>query len=239
MASSESQACSLGNTWSFLPSKESTNYMRLCHLIVTICTSVLRCILDRYVPPAELPGALSRNMWILTQTPLNKQQKAVLFPKGQPAKVISSKQFDISLLYILLRNITGIKEHSRGLGKTPEDGDISLSACIEKLRFSKNNLNSHTVTCEVSNEAFNDIWSELRSIVDIIERSELSGTSFVLNIDELLNADLDPDKSAEYSKELKRMKLEEHETKEMIQYMDSKKPFDCSRISLSIVCIYL
>ena len=152
-------------------------------------------------------------------------------PKGQPAKVISSTQFDISLLYILLRNIAGIREHSRGWGKTPEVGDISLSACIEKIRFSKNNLHSHSVACEFSDEDFNYIWSELRSIVEVIERSELSGTSFVLNIDELLNADLDPDKSAEYAKELSRMKLEERETREMIQYVDSKKPFDCFRIS--------
>ena len=208
---------------SFMPFMESTNYMRLCHLIVTVCTYVLRCVLDKYVP--DLPGALRKNIWILSQCSLSKQQKALLFPKGQPANVISSKQLDISLLYILLRNIAGIKEHSRGWGKTPEDGDISLSACIEKIRFSKNNLHSHSVSCEVSDEAFNDIWSELRSIVEVIERSELSGTLFVLNIDELLNADLDPDKSAEYSKELSRMKLEENETREMIQYMDSKNSF--------------
>ena len=194
--------------------------MRLCHLIVTVCTHVLRCVLDKYVP--DLPGALRKNMWILTQCSLNKQQKALLFPKGQPAKVICSKQFDISLLYILLRNIAGIKEHSRGWGKTPEVGDISLSACIEKIRFSKNNLNSHLVACEVSNEVFNDIWYELRSIVDVIERSEFSGTSFVLNIDELLNADLDPDKSVD-------------ETKEMIQLMGSKKSFYCLRLFKSSV----
>ena len=195
--------------------------MRLCHLIVTVCTHVLRCVLDKYVP--DLPGALRRNMWILTQCSLNKQQKALLYPKGQPAKVISSKHFDISLLYILLRNIAGIKEHSRGWGKTPTDGDMSLSACIENIRISKNNLNSHSVGCEVSDDDFNGIWYDLRSIVEVIERSELSGTSFVLNIDQLLNAYLDLDKSAEYSKELKRMKLEDQETKEMIQLVGCKK----------------
>ena len=204
MASQEGITSPVEDTPSFMPCKESTNYIRLCHLIVTVCTHVLRCVLDKYVP--HLPGALRKNMWILTQCSLNKQQKALLYPKGQPATVISSKQFDISLLYSLLRNIAGIKEHSRGWGKTPKDGDISLSACIEKIRFSKNNMNSHSVVCEVSNEAFNDIWSELRSIVEVIERSELSGTSFVQNIDELLNADSDPAKSAEYSKELKKMK---------------------------------
>ena len=83
---------------------------------------------------------------------------------------------------------------------------------------------------EVSNASFNDIWSKLRSIVEVIERSELSGTSFVQNIDELLNADLDPDKSSEYSNELERMELEEHETRKMIQLMESMN-LCCSSIS--------
>ena len=137
MASPNGNASPVEDTPSFMPCKESSNYMRLCHLIVTVCTHVLRCVLDKHVP--DLYCALHKHMWILTQCSLNKQQKALLYPKGQPAKVISSKQFDISLLYILLRNIAGIKEHSRGWGKTPTDGDMSLSACIEKIRFSKNN----------------------------------------------------------------------------------------------------
>ena len=223
MESCEGPAISSVNNASYRPCKESTNYMRLCHLIMTICTNALRCILDKYIPPSDLPDTLRENMWILTQTPLNKQQKALLYPKGQPAKVISIKQFDISLLYILLRNITGIKEHRRGWGKTPEEGDISLSACIERIRLCKNNLNGHAVTSEVSNKYFNDVWSELRSIVEAIETNELSGTSFVQSIDELLDADLDPDKSAGYAEELKKMEREEYETKKMMHSMKCKK----------------
>ena len=55
-----------------------------------------------------------------------------------------------------------------------------------------------------------------------MERRELSGTTFVHNIDELLTADLDPEKSAEYAEELKRMRLEEYETKKM-KHSDSMR----------------
>ena len=129
MASAEDYTPSpVVNTPSFMPCKESTNYMRLCQLIITICTDVLRCVLDKYIAPSDLPSVLRQNIWILTQCPMSKQQRTLLYPKGQPARVISSKQFDISLMYILLRNITEIKEHSRGWGKTPKEGDRSLSA---------------------------------------------------------------------------------------------------------------
>ena len=63
---------------------------------------------------------------------------------------------------------------------------------------------------KVLDDDFKVIWSELRSIVHVIERSELSGTSFVHSIDELLGADLDPEKSLEYAEELKRMQMEEY-----------------------------
>ena len=222
MASYKSQTTSLVNkASSYLPSKESTNYMRLCHLIITICTDVMRCVLDKYIPPSDLPSALRKNIWILKQCPLNKEQKALLYPKGRSAKVISSKQLDISLLYILLRNISGIKEHRRGWGKDPESSDKSLSACIENIRLFKNLLNGHSVCAEVSDKEFKDMWSKLRSIVDVIEANELSGTSFVQNIDELLKANLDPMKSAEYAEKVNRMRLEEYEIKEMIHSLRS------------------
>ena len=76
------------------------------------------------------------------------------------------------------------------------------------------------MACEVSNEAFNEIWSELRFIVEVIERSELS--AFVLNIDELLNADLDPDKSAEYSIE-------------HVEYNTNLKRFFCSKCEYNLI----
>ena len=228
---------------SFMPCRETTNYMRLCHLIVTVCTYVLRCVLDKYIHPSDLPEALRQNMWILTQCPLNKQQKALLFPKGQPATVISSKQFDISLLYVLLRSIAGIKKHRRGWGKTPEEGDISLAACIERIRISKNTLNGHSVTCQVSDDDFKVIWFELRSLVENIERRQLSGTSFVRYIDELLTADLDPEKSAEYAEELKRMRLEEYETKKMKHSDSMRSKFTLVWMLVRglyfIMCIYL
>ena len=201
--------------------------MRMCQLIVTICADVLRHVLDKYIPPANLPSALQNAQSSLTARggPLNKQQKNLLYPRGTPAKTISSTDFDISLLYILLRNVAGIAAHSNGWGDTPKTGDNCLSACIEIIRISRNEVNGHNLTGQITDDDFNYQWSVLRSAIEKIETNELSGTSFVKCVDELLVVDLNPVKSAEYTSEILRMEIEEYEMKEMMYAMKGKLDF--------------
>ena len=215
---------SAGPSASYLPNKESANYMRLCQLIVTICTDVLRYILDKYITPSNLQSTLNKNKCLLTGSGchLSKQQKAIMFPKGLTSPAVSSKEFDVSLLYTLLRNIAGITQHSNGWGNTPKTGDNSLSACIETIRIARNNLNGHCLTGKILDADFNTIWSTLRSVVEEMETNELSGTTFVEAIDELYDADLDPVKTEEYIEEIKRMELEEYEVKRMLHSMKGK-----------------
>ena len=206
---------------SYLPSKESTNYMRLCQLIVTICTDILRCILDKYISPSNLQSTLNLHKGLLTGPGchLSKQQKAILFPRGPIPTVVSSKDFDISLLYTLLRNIAGIPPHGNGWGNNPTTGDTSLCACIEIIRSSRNNLNGHNLTGKICDSDFNDVWSTLKFVVTEIEANELSGTSFVQDINMLHRADMDPVTSQQYIGEIKRMELEEYEIKKFIYSM--------------------
>ena len=192
--------------------------MRLCQLIVTICTDVLRCILDKYIPPSHLKSILNTQKGLLTGQGchLSKQQKAILFPRGPIPIVVSSKDFDISLLYTLLRNIAGIPPHGNGWGNNPTTGDTSLSACIEIIRSSRNNLNGHNLTGKICDSDFNDVWSTLKFVVTEIEANELSGTSFVQDINMLHRADMGPVTSQQYIEEIKRMELEEYEIKKVI-----------------------
>ena len=205
----------------YLPSKESTNYMRLCQLIVTICSDVLRCVLDKYIPPSNLQSTLNKNKCLLTGPGcyLSKQQKAILFPRGPNPTVVSCKDFDMSLLYSLLRNIAGIPSHGNGWGNNPKTGDTSLSACIETIRIARNNLNGHNLTGTIGDSDFNDVWSNLKFTVTEIEANELSGTSFVKDINMLHSADMDPVTSQQYIEEIKRMELEEYEIKKVIYSM--------------------
>ena len=195
--------------------------MRLCQFIVTICTDVLRYVLDKYIMPSNLQSTLILHKGLLTGPGchLSKQQKAILFPKGLNHVVVSSKDFDISLLYTLLRNIAGIPSHGKGWGNNPTTGDTSLSACIETIRITRNNLNGHNLTGKICDSDFNDVWSTLKLAVTEIENKELTGTSFVKDIDDLHTADMDPVTSQQYIEEIKRMELEEYEIKKVIYSM--------------------
>ena len=193
---------------------------------------MLRYVLDKYIPPSNLSAAIGKHMRILKgqRCPLNKQQKALLFPNGQPATALSSKGFDVSLLYTLLRNICNFKPHSKGWGHNPAAGDKSLSACIETIRISKNELNSNSITGEISDLDFKDIWKNLRCTIEEIELNELSGTSFVQYVDNLFLANLDPEKSSAFVAEINRMMMEECEIKDML--------LDMKGIELKFICIH-
>ena len=133
--------------------------------------------------------------------------------------MVSSKDFDVSLMYTLLRNISGIPPHGNGWGNNPTTGDNSLSACIETIRITRNNLNGHNLTGKICDSDFNDLWSTLKTVVNTLQTNELPGTSFVHELDQLHDADLDPVKSEEYTREIKRMELEEFEVKQLIYSM--------------------
>lgn len=45
----------------FMPRKATENFARLCQLIMTICSDLLRDVLSRYIKPADLRSELDNN----------------------------------------------------------------------------------------------------------------------------------------------------------------------------------
>lgn len=54
------------------------------------------------------------------------------------------EDFEISLLYTILRNICGIPEHENGWGDVPLPIDKSVSANIERIRLKRNKYGHST-----------------------------------------------------------------------------------------------
>ena len=88
-------------------SVERTNGAKLSRLLIDGGTTVLRNVLDRYHPPANLAASLKANYLTLdslkTRRVLNKPQWDLLFPPGGATP--DSKTFDITLLFLVLTNI--------------------------------------------------------------------------------------------------------------------------------------
>ena len=85
--------------------KETTNYARLCRVIVDVSTCALRDCFDTICSPPTLHTVLTASQATLqslrSRRIINATQWGKLFP-AVPASV-SSRDFDITLLMILLR----------------------------------------------------------------------------------------------------------------------------------------
>ena len=91
--------------------------MKLNTLLINRGTAALRRIFDRYVPPPQLLKFLNRKKpdirKLNREGKINKSHWDKLYPApavGTPA----SKHFDISLLYVLLRNVCGMPAPATG-----------------------------------------------------------------------------------------------------------------------------
>lgn len=93
---------------------------------------------------------------------------------------------DISVIYIILRNICKIPDHKKGWGNAPLKGDTSLAACIERIRLQRNSLTGHSTNGMVEDVEFQNIWAELRNAIVDIEKQLTGGESYQRHVDALL-----------------------------------------------------
>lgn len=173
----------------FNPSKSTVNYLRLCLLITTICSDLLRDILSRYIKPADLQSELNKNRTKLENI-MNAQQKEEIYDKTG-ARLSTAKSLDISVLYILLRNICNIPKHVNGWGKTPQIGDNSIAACIERIRIYRNSISAHTSNGRIEEMEFKDYWSELQKAVIQIENQMIGGDLYERGVKFLYSCNID------------------------------------------------
>ena len=124
-------------TWPF--SRETANYTRLCRLLVGAGSQVLRETFDRIHPPRGLDTVLATTPVHLKLQSL--QKKKVLNPlqwdKLYPVikTSVSSKNFDITLLMVLLRNICGLTPPATGWDNLPLPTDLSCEAHIARIKY--------------------------------------------------------------------------------------------------------
>lgn len=88
------------------------NFHRLCQLFVTICGELLREVIRLRINDLRLK--LDDYEKVLKHI-CNASQRKILYPKSED-KQTDLKDMDVSLLYILLRNICGIPAPKNGWG---------------------------------------------------------------------------------------------------------------------------
>ena len=145
--------------------KETTNYARLCRVLVDVGTCALRDCFDSICTPPTLHTVLAASKPALqslrSRRIINATQWGKLFP-AIPASV-SSKHFDITLLMTLLRNICGLTHPQTGWDVLPATTDQSREADIARIKYFRNTVYAHAEHASVDDATFDTHWKEIRN----------------------------------------------------------------------------
>ncbi|KAK3092981.1 hypothetical protein FSP39_009624 [Pinctada imbricata] len=138
---------------SYASTPETTNANRAGRILLDPCTDQLRDVLRQRVPPANFHYVITRNRSNLPR--LTQPQRDLILPRsGQYSGDYSD--MDVSLLYLLLRNVCNIPPHNNGWGNLPDMQDSSLSASIDRIRGNRNRI-VHSSTSLLSQTDFNEV----------------------------------------------------------------------------------
>ncbi|XP_068700169.1 NLR family CARD domain-containing protein 3-like [Montipora foliosa] len=204
---------------SFASSKETTNYARLCRLLVDVGTQALRDTFDTMHPPATLPKVLSSahpTLLFLKKKVLNPTQWGKLYPT-HPSSV-SSASFDITLLMVLLRNICSLTPPAStgSWDKLPLPGENSPEANIARIKYYRNQVYAHASQASVDDATFNMLWQDISNALLGLG----SGATYSSAISCLKTECMDPVVEEHYRKLLKEWKIDDESTKEKLESLE-------------------
>ena len=151
-------------------SVEETNGNKLRRLLINGGTTVLRNTFDYYHPPANLVADLSSKSIHSILTKLRRKnilkdsQWDKLFPPPGGG-TSNSINFDITLLFLLLRNICGLSPPLSGWDKMPPASDTSIEANLARIKYYRNELYGHVATTGIPTPVFDVKWREVSSVL--------------------------------------------------------------------------
>ncbi|KAL9984426.1 hypothetical protein ACROYT_G006715 [Oculina patagonica] len=193
--------------------KETTNYARLCRLLVDVGTQALRDTFDAIHAPANLHTVLAGNKTTLqslrARKIINPTQWGKLFP-AIPISV-STAHFDTTLLMVLLRNVCGLPSPATGWDTLPAVTDVSREADIARVKYFRNTVYGHAEQATVDDATFNTNWQDIR---DTLVR--LGGVQYRAAIDNLETECMDLEIEDHYRELLSQWKKDEDNVKDKL-----------------------
>lgn len=144
--------------------EETINYARLAVIILGPCTDVLRNVLIKEKPPADLINEINKYITEKKKPKINQSNQKLIY-----GHCGNYSEFDIPLLYFLFRNISSIPSHANKWGNNPEQSDRSVSANIERIRLIRNNY-FHVNHPSISKSDFVQEWRNIFQIVQELEQ---------------------------------------------------------------------
>lgn len=179
------------------PNNEKNNYIRLSMLLVDIGTDVLRLVFDSIHPPSTLHAVLNSSrvhsdlQRLRTNRVLYTSQWETLYPPiGGSA--VTSNNFDITLLFLLLRNICNLIPPLTGWTNDPSPTDHTMAADLVRIKKYRNEIYAHKARMALSEHEFQYLWTETEAA--LIRLGRACTVDFTPRIQRLRVEALDADK---------------------------------------------
>ena len=138
------------------------NFQRISRLLICGGTTLLREIFDLICPPSNLPTILKHPATEkqLKAAKLTKPQWDCLYPS--PGVYGKSTDFDVTLLFRLLRTICNLTPPATGWDALPTSTDHSLAADLARIKYYRNSVYGHVnQNMEISADDFLWLWQDL------------------------------------------------------------------------------
>ena len=197
------------------------NFQRLTRLLICGGTSLLREIFDHHCPPSHLPTRLRNPATedLLNRAKLTKPQRDCLYPS--PGVYGESKDFDLTLLFKLLRTICGLTPPPTGWDAPPVASDLSLTADLVRIKNFRNTVYGHVHHMEITDDDFNSLWDYIKQTLLRIAGQISSESNWHEAINNLLTAPLTKEDEKNVQ-ELKRWYEEDVEVKKSLDDLKVK-----------------
>lgn len=161
--------------------KEGQNFIRFIKICLDVLKLPLVDILASEIQPADLYNKIQVSGLLLNgKNKLASMQLTICYLP--PPAIPDYSNFDVTLLYTLIRNLCPSLEPTKGWGKDPVDADIQIGDDIERLRIFRNN-NVHNSSSEISDIDFEIIWKKLKTVLQRI-KNHMTSKGYNVNYEE-------------------------------------------------------
>ncbi|CAC5414179.1 unnamed protein product [Mytilus coruscus] len=196
--------------------EEEGNFTRFFLLNFKVSPEIARGYFDGVFPPTHLAQIINNSMNAIMKLNKSKRINAAQLEilRGVPAT--SSKDFDLTMMICLLRNIGGLSTPTNGWDQLPHPNDTLPGAHFAMLKWYRNQL-AHTTVSSMDNNEFTLKWTRVENALISLNNGQRPQ-----KVTEILNYDLDGEQAKTLAKEeLKQLTkdyLDCEKEKEQIAY---------------------
>lgn len=191
---------------------DRTRFFRLSSVIIEELTSILQDLLHREIRPCQILNKVKQNIF------KNLRPEQIVLISN--AKVNGYKEFDISLLYTLLRNHCPNIQHPTqnwGTSNMPAQSETTEGDDIERIRLIRNKLFGHISSPTISETDFKETWCLISEICKRMD-NKIPNTLFMYaqRLEEAKERAIDTDMEKKYIDKMKELVEDEYTVKKLL-----------------------